>query len=117
MKDIQADQLIDAVRNAVRGQVILPARVAGKLASRMAALLAVEGGNVRAEDVRLSVRETDVATLMADGCSNREIARTLGLTEGTVKNYISTIYEKLGTNDRRQAVQLLAELLGPGARE
>lgn len=58
----------------------------------------------------LTEREWEVLQLVADGLSNREIARRLYLTEGTVKNYISSIYQKLGTNDRVRAALLAREL-------
>ena len=51
-----------------------------------------------------SKREVAVLRLMAGGYSNKEIARSLFLAEGTVKNYVSTILEKLGTRDRTRAV-------------
>ncbi len=49
-------------------------------------------------------REVAILRLLAGGYSNREIARTLFLAEGTVKNYVSVILEKLGTRDRTRAV-------------
>ncbi|MCF5987956.1 response regulator transcription factor, partial [Xanthomonas perforans] len=49
-------------------------------------------------------REVAILRLLAGGYSNKEIARTLFLAEGTVKNYVSTILEKLGTRDRTRAV-------------
>lgn len=55
---------------------------------------------------RLTPRERDALTLLAQGASNKEIARTLGLTEGTVKGYITTILDKLEVADRTQAVLL-----------
>ncbi len=52
----------------------------------------------------LSGRELEVLRLMARGCSNREIADALTITEGTVKNYVSVILAKMGVRDRRRAV-------------
>lgn len=114
LKDIQADQLLEAIRNARRGQLILPARVAGKLAARVAEFLELAGLRRKkpeqmAGGLALSAREQDVAALMVAGLSNRQIAKQLGLTEGTVKNYISVIYEKIGTSDRSTAISFLAE--------
>lgn len=51
-----------------------------------------------------SEREVSILRLLAGGYSNKEIARTLFLAEGTVKNYVSTILDKLGTRDRTRAV-------------
>ncbi|MGH7419035.1 MAG: response regulator transcription factor, partial [Candidatus Rokuibacteriota bacterium] len=51
----------------------------------------------------LTPRELEIARLAASGRSNKEIAEQLFLTEGTVKNYISRIYAKLGARDRTQA--------------
>ena len=49
-------------------------------------------------------REVAILRLLAGGYSNKEIARTLFLAEGTVKNYVSVILDKLGTRDRTRAV-------------
>ena len=49
-------------------------------------------------------REVEILRLIAGGYSNREIARTIHLAEGTVKNYVSTILDKLNTRDRTRAV-------------
>lgn len=114
LKDIQGDQLLTAIRNAHRSQLILPARVAGKLATRAAEFLELAGPRRKkaeqmAGGLTFSAREQDVAALMVAGLSNRQIARQLGLTEGTVKNYISVIYEKIGTSDRSTAIAILAK--------
>jgi DNA-binding NarL/FixJ family response regulator len=58
----------------------------------------------------LTRRETEVLRLMAGGYSNREIARALGATEGTVKNHASSILSKLGVRDRTRAVLKALEL-------
>jgi len=104
LKDIPGDRLIQAVRDAVSGSLLMPAQVAAKLACRLSDL----SGNLRGKgygadrEQTLSTREVEIARLMVSGASNREIADTLCLTEGTVKNYISSIYSKFGTNDRSQ---------------
>lgn len=55
---------------------------------------------------RLTERERDVLLLIAEGKSNKEIGRKLNLTEGTIKGYVSAIFEKLGINDRTQAAMI-----------
>ncbi len=55
---------------------------------------------------RLTERERDVLLLMAEGKSNKEIGRKLNLTEGTIKGYVSAIFEKLNVNDRTQAAMI-----------
>ena len=55
---------------------------------------------------RLTERERDVLLLIAEGKSNKEIGRKLSLTEGTVKGYVSAIFEKLNINDRTQAAMI-----------
>jgi DNA-binding NarL/FixJ family response regulator len=60
---------------------------------------------------RLTERERDVLLLVAEGKSNKEVGRKLNLTEGTVKGYVSAIFEKLGVNDRTQAA-LIAHRAG-----
>lgn len=113
LKDIQGDQLIQAVRDGVHGVLMLPAPVAAKLAMRLS-LLPQNGGGSRLDAGKppsFSERETEIARLIAKGAGNRQIADTLSLSEGTVKNYISAIYSKIGTNDRTQVITYLGEIL------
>lgn len=113
LKDMPGDRLIQAVRDAVSGNLMMPAQVAAKLACRLSDL----SGSLRGKDSwagrtqKLSTRELEIARLMIQGASNREIADILCLTEGTVKNYISSIYGKFGINDRLQVIDRLRGLL------
>ncbi|CAG7655042.1 response regulator [Paenibacillus allorhizosphaerae] len=117
LKDMPGDKLIQSVRDAVRGQFMLPSVIAAKLASRL--ISSTVDGRLRLDDVlnktetiALSEKEKTIALLMLEGKSNREMAELLFLSEGTVKNYVSAIYAKIGTNDRNIAVMTLRALLG-----
>jgi NarL family two-component system response regulator LiaR len=95
-KTAGVDQVIDAVRAAARGESVLqPAAMA-----RLLRELRRDGNDPLA---RLTPRETDVLKAIAQGRSNREIARTLALSEETVKSHVSSILAKLGLADRTQA--------------
>jgi DNA-binding CsgD family transcriptional regulator len=61
---------------------------------------------------KLSARQRELVNLLARGESNKQIARTLGITEGTVKQHLSTLFKKLGINSRSKAVVRAAELYG-----
>ncbi len=99
LKDIGSDKLVEAIRDGMNGSIILPGRIAAKITSRLTQSAAT---NVKAED--FTQREVEIIRLMASGKSNGEIAQTLYLTVGTVKNYISQIYMKLNVSDRANAV-------------
>ncbi len=110
LKSIQTEKLIRCVKDSVAGIFSMNKDIAAKLAASLS------GGNTvtaKRENFisELSDRESEVAGLIAQSYSNREIAAKLFITEGTVKNYISTIYEKIGTNDRVKAAKMLRELL------
>lgn len=113
LKDIPTDKLLQAVREAARGEIMLPASIAVKLAARLAApavrpqQAAVRG---KTADIKFTEREMSIISLMVEGRTNREIAQLLFMSEGTVKNYISAIYDKIGTNDRTQAVIWLKDM-------
>lgn len=116
LKDLEGQQLIDAIRRASRDQLMLPAKVAGKLAERLAVLQAIDDTKKKMKKldtdiIDLTPREREIAALMVQGLTNREIADHLSLSEGTIKNYISVIYSKLGTSDRTRAVSYLASYL------
>ncbi len=106
LKDISADKLIEAVHDGLRGNIILPGRVAAKITSRLV------GGSSSADIAPgdFSERETEIIRLMMQGKGNRDIAETLYLSTGTVKNYISQIYLKINVNDRANAVLVFKQL-------
>ena len=113
LKDIDALHLISSIRDAVAGQMMLPGRIAAKLAARISGQTSYRGRQrVESDGLPvLSEREKELGMLMAEGLSNRQIAQKLFLSEGTVKNYISEIYAKLGTNNRTKAGLLIQQIL------
>ncbi|UWE09115.1 response regulator [Actinacidiphila bryophytorum] len=97
-KDIDPVALADAIRSVHAGHVLLQPEVAGALLSQDEA-----GGPGQGRGNALTEREREVLTLIADGRSNREIARALVLSEKTVKTHVSNILMKLDLADRTQA--------------
>jgi len=89
----------------VQGSVILPGNIAAKITKHVARQKRVE-----ASLSDFTQREHDIIRLLMQGKSNQEIAQTLFLSVGTVKNYISQIYSKAGISDRANAVLLFKEL-------
>ncbi|QJD86704.1 response regulator transcription factor [Cohnella herbarum] len=114
LKDIPAEKLLQAVREAARGEIMLPSSIAVKLAARLSAPSPGRTPPARARgrtsDLKFTNREMSIIALMVEGRNNREIAQLLFMSEGTVKNYISAIYDKIGTNDRTQAVIWLKDM-------
>jgi DNA-binding NarL/FixJ family response regulator len=115
LKDMPGDKLIASIRDAVKGQMMMPAVIAAKLAARLSHVSSQARSSIHVERLKqqgigLSEREREVAVLMLQGMSNRQIAKTLFISEGTVKNYISMIYAKIGTNERSKAILYLKEL-------
>jgi len=108
LKDVSGAGLVAAIRAAVRGEMplqpVVVAKVVGELARRPAPD-AVPSLSIDA----LTPREMDILRLMCAGRSNREIAETLVIAEGTVKNHVTHILGKLGARDRTQAVILARE--------
>ncbi len=113
LKDMVGDKMISSIRDTVNGQFVLPAVVAAKLAARMSQITAdyEQWQRSPGSSVELTEREKDLARLIIRGLNNREIAETLHIAEGTVRNYISVMYSKLGVVDRPQAILRLQKLL------
>ena len=101
LKDTQADEICRAIKAAAAGQVHLAPHAALRL------MRDVQLSN-RPES--LTERETDVLQLLAQGASNKEIARDLSLGEKTIKTHISSILSKLGVQSRTQAALLAVRL-------
>lgn len=106
LKDMGSEKLIAAIRDGVAGNIILPGRIAAKITMRLSGT--PEPPSVRRD--MFSERELSIIALMLDGRTNGEIADTLYLTVGTVKNYISQIYMKLDVKDRTNAVLALRKM-------
>ncbi|MFF9690915.1 response regulator [Streptomyces sp. NPDC014623] len=97
-KDVDPDALAGAIRSVHAGHVLLQPEVAGALLAQDDA-----DGNGTGRGSTLTEREREVLGLIADGRSNREIARALVLSEKTVKTHVSNILMKLDLSDRTQA--------------
>ncbi|MFE5165121.1 response regulator [Streptomyces sp. NPDC056697] len=106
-KDVDPEALARAIRSVHSGHVLLQPEVA-------LALLSQEEGGGQGRGGSLTEREREVLALIADGRSNREIARALVLSEKTVKTHVSNILMKLDLADRTQAA-LWAVRHGTGA--
>lgn len=100
LKDTPRAELIRAIEGTANGLTFVDPNVAGKLFARVSA-----GGNASGSALAadLSARERDIVKLLARGMSNADIAHRLFLSEGTVRNYVSSIFAKLGVADRTQA--------------
>jgi DNA-binding NarL/FixJ family response regulator len=93
LKDMLRTELIAAIRNVHRGYSGIPPAIAAKVASNT-------------PRIALTPREIEVLELIAEGKSNLEIAAALGRAEGTMKIHVRNILEKLGADDRTQAVTI-----------
>lgn len=108
LKDVSLEQLVGAIQTVAAGGSLVQPAVTQRL------LLGLE--HMRNNFVSLdrpdplTERETEILRLMAGGFSNKEIANSLGVAEGTIKNHVSNILSKLGVRDRTRAVLKAFEL-------
>ncbi len=97
LKEVGGEELLHAIRQAREGRVAFDPHTASQMVARLRKLEAhIEESAFKG----LSRREMEVLTLVSKGKSNREIAHALSLSEGTVRNYVSAIMEKLGMRNR-----------------
>jgi len=113
-KDIEWDELLRQVRAAL-GERLYLAEPMAKLLSRELFRLLHEGRRGSSgyewltERYRFTDKECEISRLIARGLNNRQIAEALKYSDGTVRNYVSSIYEKIGIKDRAKAVIFLRE--------
>jgi DNA-binding NarL/FixJ family response regulator len=108
LKDVSLDQLVDAVKTVADGGSLVAPMVTQRLLSGLERMHNEFTSLDRPDP--LTERETEILRLMAGGYSNKEIANSLGVAEGTVKNHVSNILSKLGVRDRTRAVLKAFEL-------
>lgn len=103
LKDSPRDRLVAAIEDVIQGNTPVDPKVAGTLFRQ-----ACQGETPRSSALfaQLSEREMEVLGYLAQGSSNAQIAHRIFLSEGTVRNYVSSILEKLGVADRTQAALL-----------
>lgn len=103
LKDTPRDRLIAAIKETVTGKTPVDPNVVGKLFAHVLQQTSTPDSSVTS---MLSEREREVLGLLGKGLSNAEIAAQIYLSEGTIRNHVSSIFEKLGVADRTQAAIL-----------
>ena len=112
LKDIGGKRLIESIYEALSGNLLLTGRVASKLATNIRKQQ-MPAGSTRLhslEALDFTERELEIARHIAFGLNAKEISEKTFLSSGTVKNYTSGIYSKLGTSDRAKAMIMLREI-------
>lgn len=105
LKDVKSDEIVEAIKTVHSGNMLLRSEMAEKI------LKFIDGINKTEEKKEVSIsgpyesltqREVEIAVLISEGKSNKEISETLYITEGTVKNHLTRILAKLQLRDRTQ---------------
>jgi two-component system, NarL family, response regulator LiaR len=104
LKDTPPQEIVNAIRGTVQGKSYVDPNIAAKVLQQMQHSPVTHPRLELSE--ALTERELDVLKLLAKGLSNQEIAEALHLSEGTVRNYLSTLFSKLGVSDRTKAAVL-----------
>lgn len=112
LKDMHGDKLIQAVRDGYEGNMIMQSNIAAKLALKLSKGVASrdQKDDLTLDDLDLTEREIEIGSLIATGLTNKEISEKLFISLGTVKNYVTTLYSKLGVANRAAAVITLRKL-------
>jgi DNA-binding NarL/FixJ family response regulator len=100
LKDATPDALVDAARNAIEGNAVIHPQLTKTF---------IEEARSAGDEPRstpLSKREREILQKVADGATTRQVASELGISPHTVKTHLERIFEKLGANDRAQAVAI-----------
>jgi len=103
LKDLSGQELANAVRTVYKGGALIEPTVAKRVMAEFARLHPPARNIDDGLPEPLSERELEILKLISAGLSNREIGAKLGLSEGTVKNYVTNVLQKIGVRDRTQA--------------
>ncbi len=101
LKDSGKDAILGAISQIMSGRTVID----NKVMQRLAALMSVSSNTANTSLLDdLTDREKEICTMLAEGLTNKQIAEALYISEGTVKNYISSIYDKTGIHDRSKLI-------------
>jgi DNA-binding NarL/FixJ family response regulator len=105
LKDVSSEKLVEAIQAAYQGDYFLLPSITAKVVSEFSRI-SKPARRQKEENIPdpLSAREIEILRIVATGASNKEIADQLFISEGTVKNHLSSILSKLGVRDRMQAI-------------
>lgn len=110
LKDVPSQKLFEAIYAASRGEYFLMPSVTARVMAEFSRLPRSQPTQAPSIPSPLSDREKQILKMVARGASNKEIAEELVIAEGTVKNHLSNIFDKLEARDRMQAVLKSKEL-------
>jgi len=111
LKDSDSDILINAIKTAYKGNILLNPEVTKKIVNVLNNNLNQNKDLENDEKLKLlTTRELDVAKLVADGKSNKSICEELFLTEGTIKNYVTKILDKLELDNRTELAIYISQI-------
>ena len=100
LKDASADALLDAAKQAVEGRAVIHPQLTKTFIEE------VQHADEAPATTPLSKREREILQMVANGSTTKEVALDLGISPHTVKTHLERIFEKLGANDRAQAVAI-----------
>ncbi|GGA65091.1 helix-turn-helix transcriptional regulator [Ornithinibacillus halotolerans] len=113
-EDIQTDSLPNILERINNNEFFLPPAMTKSFLNRTIKMMRVAHDRfiqrVQERDLNFTMRQAEVASLMKINYPNKEIARIVGISEGSVKVHVSDVYKKLGTNDRTEAMKKLLEI-------
>lgn len=104
LKDVSLDQLVTAIDEVAAGRTLVQPVVTQRILKGLAGSQEIDNDCVTGSIESLTSRELTVLRFLAGGYSNREIAYAMSLSEGTIKNHVSSILSKLQVRDRTRAV-------------
>jgi DNA-binding NarL/FixJ family response regulator len=109
LKNATVREFLATIRSVVKGEKVLPPSLTGSLFSHVAELALKKGKGKIVNAVRMTKRELEIIALIADGQSNKEIARQLNIATHTVKSHMHNIMEKLALHNRLQIAKFTRE--------